>query len=70
MESAILWYDLQNNKSKGIHFELNLYNICVSNKMVNRERCTLFCYVQDNKVSHVEDKVNEEIVAAVLKYFV
>ena len=43
-------------------FKLNLYNICVANKVVNWEQCTFFWYVDENKVLYVEEKVNDEIV--------
>ena len=29
-------------------FELNPYNRCVENKMVNGKQCTLVCYLDDN----------------------
>ena len=35
-------------------FELNPYDICVVNKMMNDKQCTLVSYVDDNKVSHME----------------
>ena len=52
-----------------MYFELDLYGICVSNNMVNREQCTLFWYVAYNKFSHMEYKVNEAIVVVVSKHF-
>ena len=40
-------------------FELNPYDICVSSKMVNSKQFTLVWYVDENKVSHMEEKLVE-----------
>ena len=37
--------------------------------MLNGEQFTLFWYIDDNKVSYVEDKVNEYTVVDLLKKF-
>jgi Reverse transcriptase (RNA-dependent DNA polymerase) len=44
-------------------FEDNPYDSCVMNKMVNGKQCTIGWYVDDLKISHVEETVVEEIVA-------
>ena len=46
-------------------FKLNPYDRCVANKLVNGKQCTIFCYVDDNKVSHMEAEVVEDLI----KYF-
>ena len=43
-------------------FELNLYGICVANKMVKGKQFTLVWYVEDNKVSHMEAKLVEDFI--------
>ena len=45
---------------KGI--KLNQYEICVSNKLVNGKQCTLVWYVDDKKVSHMEEKLVEGLI--------
>ena len=40
-------------------FELNPYDICVSSKMVNSKQFTLVWYVDENKVSHMGEKLVE-----------
>ena len=42
-------------------FELNQYDRCVANKMVNGKQCILVWYVDDKKVSHMESKVVEDL---------
>ena len=68
MEYNILWYYLYNNTLKGMAFKLNLYDICVANNVANMEQCTLCWYVDNNKVSHMEDKVNTDIVVEISKH--
>ena len=38
-------------------FELNPYDRCVANKMVNGKHCTFVWHLDNNKVLHVEAKV-------------
>ena len=40
-------------------FELNPYERCVADKMMNSKQCSLVCNVDNNKVSHMEAKVVE-----------
>ena len=50
-------------------FELNPYDICVANKMVNGKQFTLVWYVEDNKVSHMEAKVVEDLINDLKNHF-
>ena len=43
-------------------FNISPYNICVANNMINLKHCTKVWYINDNKISHVD----ENIVAQVL----
>ena len=38
--------------------ELDKYDRCVANKLVNGRQFTLVWYVEDNKVSHMEIKIS------------
>ena len=69
IESALLWYELFTSKLKSMGFELNPYDKCVANKMVNGKQCTVLWYVDDVKISHVDKKVVESIVAALEEEF-
>ena len=50
-------------------FKLNPYNRCVSNKLVNGKPCTRVWYVDDNKVSHMEAKVVEDLINDLKNHF-
>ena len=50
LESALLWYDLYSSTLKSHGFELNPYDSCVANKIINRKQCTILFYVDDTKL--------------------
>ena len=62
VESYILWYEIYMIILKGMGFQLNLYGMCVTNKDLNWNQCTIACYVDENKVSHVEHDVIDDVI--------
>ena len=60
MITAILYYKKFRKDIKSIGFEVNPYDICVANRMVNGKQHTVTWYVDDVKSSHVDPKVNDE----------
>ena len=69
VQSALLWYDLYSSTLKNMGFSLNPYDLCVANATINEIQCTIVWYVDDNKISHKEEKVNTEVITAVEKRF-
>ena len=69
IESALLWYELYSTTLVKMGFEINPYDKCVANKIIDDSQCTICWYVDDNKVSHLDDKVNDSIVDAIEKKF-
>ena len=65
----MLWYNLYTSTLQGMGFELNPYDLCVANKMINGKQCTIVFYVDDNKVSHKDPKVVTEILEKMSEYF-
>lgn len=43
-------------------FELNPYDSCVANKMINGKQCTVLFHVDDLKISHVDENVVTSII--------
>jgi hypothetical protein len=43
-------------------FELNPYDACVANKVINGLQCTILWYVDDNKISQVDPAVVTDII--------
>jgi hypothetical protein len=50
VQSTLLWYELFSGVLKVMGFELNLYDACVANKVIDRKQCTIVWYVDDNKM--------------------
>ena len=62
VQSALLWYDLYANTLKGMGFVLNPYDMCVANATIKGSQCTVCWYVDDNKISHKDSKVVDQII--------
>jgi hypothetical protein len=62
LKSALLWYELYVSILEGMGFELNPYDQCVANKMINGKQCTIAFYVDDNIASHADGEVLTEII--------
>ena len=60
--SAMLFYYKLTKALLSYGFELNPYNPCVVNKMVNSEQLTVCWHVDDLKSSHIDPKVNDEFI--------
>ena len=58
--STLLFYHKLTKALLSYSFELNPYNPCVVNKMVNSEQLTVWWHVDDLKSSHINPKVNDE----------
>ena len=60
--SAMLFYCKLTKSLLSYGFELNPYNPCVVNKMVNGDQLTIFWHVDDLKSSHIDPKVNDNFL--------
>ena len=69
IESALLWYNLFSITLEGLGFEINPYDRCVANKVIEGTQCTIACYVDDNKLSHKNLEVTLYIINEVKKHF-
>ena len=54
MESIILWYNLYTKMLKYLVFLINPYERYTANSVIDGKRCTISCYVYENKVSHIK----------------
>lgn len=62
IKSALLWYELFVTTLQKVGFELNPYDACVANKMIEGKQCTIAWYVDDNKISHMSPAVVTKII--------
>ena len=55
-----MWYNIFSTTLEVIGFEIKIYDRCVANKMIEGKYCTIFWYMDDNKLSH--KKTNSNII--------
>ena len=68
IESALQWYVLYKTTLENEGYELNSYDRCIANKMIDGRKCTICWYVDDNKASDVDEKVLEELLETIEKH--
>jgi hypothetical protein len=69
VQSALLWYELFSSTLEKAGFELNPYDTCVANKVIDGKQCTIAWYVDDNKISHVDPAVVTTIIDTIESRF-
>ena len=65
MESALLWYYLYLNTLTSQGFLINIFYRCISDSTIKYKQCTISWYVDDNKVSHVDEEVNKKLIETI-----
>ena len=69
IESALLWYTLYTDVLHKEGFEINPYDRCVANKVIDGKQCTIGWYVDDNILSHVDTTVVDSVINKIEEYF-
>ena len=69
IESALQWYNLYKDTLESEGFIVNPYDLCVTNKVINGKQCTLAWYVDENKLSHVDVEVVENVLSMIKHNF-
>jgi Ca2+-binding EF-hand superfamily protein len=69
IESALLWYDLFTTTLQGMGFKVNDYDRCIATKQINGKQCTICWYVDDNKISHMDQEVIDEVINKLKPHF-
>ena len=59
MTAALLFWKKLSKQLVEWGYEINPYDWCVANKMINGKQSTILWHVDDIKLSHVDDKVND-----------
>ena len=62
IESALRWYELFTSTLAEMGFSINPYDRCVANNIIDGKQCTVVWYVDDVKISHVDEAVTRRIV--------
>ena len=69
IESALRWYILYEETLEKEGYKLNDYDRCVANKIVNCTQCTIAWYVDDNKASHVDPSLIDDLLEVMKSHF-
>jgi hypothetical protein len=64
MKSALLFYRKLISELKGMGFEINPYDPCVANKMINGSQMTLRWHVDDLMISHTSNEAISQFLRA------
>ena len=62
MVASLLYYRKFTKSLTGIGFELNPYDPCVANKMINGKQMTICFHVDDCKLSHRKSRVMDDMI--------
>ena len=62
VKSVLLWYHLFHDTLQDLGFTLNPYDPCVANAQINGSQCTIVWYVNDNKISHKDPSVVNDMI--------
>ncbi len=63
LQAAFLfWENLSKFLVEQLGFEINSYDQCVANKLINSKQCTVLWHVDDIKMSHQEQSVLDALV--------
>jgi hypothetical protein len=57
LRAALLFWQRLSDRLQEWGFEINPYDWCVANKMVNEKQCPILWHVDDLKISHVDANV-------------
>ena len=62
LRAALLFWRKLTKKLLDWGFEINPYDWCVANKMINGKQCTILWHVDDLKISHVQGRVVDDVL--------
>ena len=62
VKSTLLWYRLFRDTLQNLGFTLNPYNPCVANANIKGSQCTIVWYIDDNKISHKDQAVVDDLI--------
>jgi hypothetical protein len=56
LQAALLFWENLSKQLQEWGFEINPYDFCVANKIINGKQCTIVWHVDDLKISHVDSR--------------
>ena len=62
IKAARIFYENLKEQLLKMDFKMNAYDMCVANKNINGQQCTIAWHVDDLKISHKDPKVVDKII--------
>ena len=62
LRATRLFYDNLSTQLQSMGFTINIYDLCVANKMIDGKQYTITWHVDDLKISHVDSKIIDKVV--------
>ena len=69
MEYAILWYYIYSKTLISQGLLISIYDRRIANITIKYKQCTISWYVDNNKVSHVDEEVNTKVIETISEHF-
>ena len=69
MDSVLLWYCLYSKTLKSHGFLVNPYDRCIVNSTIKGKQYTIAWYIDNNKLSHIDEEVNIKLIETIAKTF-
>jgi len=69
IRAALLWYELFSGTLQKLGYSINPYDICVANKVIDGQQCTIRWYVDDDIIVHKDHNVVRREIAHIEKHF-
>ena len=69
LKSARLFWDHLSNHLSKMGFTQNNYDLCVANKTINDNICTITWHVDDLKISHKDESVVQQVIKQIEKEY-
>ena len=65
----MLWYGTFKNYLEDMGFKLNPYVPCVAKKIINNKQYAIVWYVDNNKISHMQSSVVDDVIKEIEEKF-
>ena len=69
IEYSLLWYNIFSKILEVLVFQINPYDRCVANKVIEGIQCTIAWYLDDNELLHKNPEDISDIINEVKKHF-
>ena len=69
MQYALLWYSIYSNILKSHGFMVNPYERFIENINIKGKQFTISWYVDDNKVSHIDEELSTQVLETISENF-